>query len=588
MRKGIVIWVWICTVKTCWAQWQFDQSNLWETGIETLNIQSNNLNELNEEELSTFNFFSSRDIDTIIAYRKAFGPFQSWIELQQCGIPIAQIRRIQEDLELSSHQDWRAYQSLKGKDAWIPTCLTSVSLKNDPIYPGLTYTGKTKFSINHLAQLSVLFHNDASERAMDHISIALELRKTRWLDQLIIGKHALYLGQGMTQNAPFRVGRSLDLGTWVHDEVQLRSIVSQNEDVGSWGLGMTKDVKGWKVITSLGQQRWDTRLNENERIALSRITGGSHKTELELSRRKNNEIKHATVCATRPFRFGTLLFSSSVQSFELPIQNQDKYTHQHEIQWSHEWKNNRLLLNGSIDNHINPSYYLAFVQSWGRYIDFAFKTQSINTGFYAPMKSPYESQGQGIKSMEWGMDGEWGYQLRWKIRKHLEYFRSTAILEDYYRSRWTLYSVLNFSKWTSIASQLRWNNEDPPLIRLSINHKNQRNGELKVEYQTENSGNEHNRLVLLKWKQRWNNGILSFWIFDHNTKRVLYNVLPSSEFAWQLGVFSGQGWGLGTAIRWRISQKWRLKISAQYANKEDARQNGPIIPRIFVTVQTKT
>lgn len=69
---------------------------------------------------------------------------------------------------------------------------------------------------------------------------------------------------------------------------------------------------------------------------------------------------------------------------------------------------------------------------------------------------------------------------------------------------------------------------------------------------------------------------------------MLYNVLPSSEFAWQLGVFSGQGWGLGTAIRWRISQKWRLKISAQYANKEDARQNGPIIPRIFVTVQTKT
>lgn len=446
MRKGIVIWVWMCTVKTCWAQWQFDQSNLWESGIETLNFQRNNLNELNEEELSTFNFFSSREIDTIISYRKAFGSFQSWIELQQCGIPIAQIRRIQEDLELSSHQDWHAYRSLKGKDAWTPTCLTSVSLKNDPNYPGLAYTGKTKFSIDQLVQLSAIFHNDASERAMDHVSIALELRKTRWFDQLIIGKHALYLGQGMTQNAPFRVGRSLNLGTWVHDEIQLRSIVSQNEDVGSWGLGMTKDVKGWKVITSLGQQRWDTRLNENESIALSRITGGSHKTELELSRRRNNNIRHATVSITRQYRVGTLLFSSSIQSFELPMQNQDKYIHQHEIQWSQEWKNNRLLLNGSIDNHLHPSYYLAFVKSWGKNIDFAFKTQSLHTDFYAPMKSPCESQGRGVKSTEWGMDGKWGNQLKWKIRKYTEYFRSTAILEDNYISRWTLFSILNFSK----------------------------------------------------------------------------------------------------------------------------------------------
>jgi hypothetical protein len=534
------------------------------------------------------NFFSASDIDTIIAYRKAFGHFVSWIELQQCGITIKQIRRIQEDLELSSRQEWKAYRSLKGQDTWTPTCLTSLSFRNDPNYPGLAYTGKTKFSISNLAQLSLLVHNDASERAMDHVSFALELRKTRWFEQLIIGKHALYLGQGMTQNAPFRVGRSLDLGTWVHDEIQIRSIVSQNEDLGSVGLGITKEIARWKVITSVGQQKWDSRLNETANVSLSRITGGSHQTELEISRRNNNIVRHATVSVTRHLSFGKILFASTVQSFAIPVKTQNKRIHQHEIQWSHEWKNNRLLINGSTDNRLNPSFYLAFVQSWGKNIDFAFKTQSSAVNYYAPLKSPYESQGKGVKSMEWGLDGKWGTQLKWKIRKQTEFRGSTPFMENHYGSRWTLFSLLKLGKLTSISSQLRWDNHDPLLVRISFEHTYPSDGQLKMEYQSFDRQHHLNRLVLLKWKQRWEKGILSFWVFDHNTNNPLYTVLPSSEFAWQLGVFSGRGWGLGSAIRWRISQKWSLKISAQYGKKDDPRKNGPIIPRIFVGIQTKT
>lgn len=588
MRKGLVIGCCVCLVKCLISQWDIENPSKWGENIELPIIATKDINEVDPQSLYSIELLTESEIRAITIHRKTFGLFSDWIELQQCGIPPAKIRELRNSFYLREETGWNSFLVLMKKHRWVPQTHTQISLKNDPLFPGISFMGKSSFSWGNHLKVKALAHSDASERSIDHSAFCIEVKNTPYFDKVLMGKQSIFFGQGLTHNAPFAVGRSLNIGTWVHDEMQIRSQVSPNEDMGNWGITLKSSKKRLSYIIGMGYDFWDTRLTENHDAFTSRITGGLHRSRSEIKSAKNNRINYGTLGFNHNFQSTKISGIVTYQGMNSPKEGHSTVLWNYEFQWSGNVGTNRFLTNIAATHQNKYAWYFAWIKSLGSNLDIGIKGKYIQKDYYAPMRSVYDQYDYGKKGLEFAIDGQLSKRHQWKIRKSLLVKYPRNISDEQASPSWILYTRHELSRVHQISTQTRWQGQGTSQrIKFQYQLKINPNQRLKLEYQTNNEAPYTHYFILCSWRRVLPIGTVIVYATDYSSNSPFYSSLPSAEFAWQLGTFSGSGNGWGTVLRLKLSQKWRLLFSASFNKKGQSVSSNENIPRIFVSLKKK-
>lgn len=570
------------------SQWDIENPSKWGENIELPIIATKDINEVDPQSLYSIALLTENEIRAITSHRTTFGPFSDWIELQQCGIPPAKIRELRNSFFLSEETGWNSFLELMKKHHWTPQTQTQISLKNDPLYPGISFMGKSTFSWGNHIKIKALAHSDASERSIDHLTYCIEVKNTTYFDKILIGKHSIFSGQGLTHNAPFAVGRSLNIGTWVHDEMQIRSQVSANEDIGNWGITLKSSKQQLSYIIGLGYDFWDTRMRKNHDVFTSRISGGLHRNRSEIESTKNNLIQYGTLGLNYNFQSTKISSIVTYQRMKSPKEGHSPVLWNYEFQWSGNVGTNRFLTNIAATHQLKTAWYFAWIKSLGSQLDIGINGKYIGKDYYAPMRSIYDQYDYGKKGFEIAIDGQLSKRLQWKIRKNLLGKYPRNISDDPASPSWILYTMHELNRTHQISTQTRWQSQGTSQrIKIEYHLKINPNQRLKLEYQTNNEAPYKHYFILYSWRSVLPIGTVIVYAKDYSSNSPLYSILPSAEFAWQLGTFSGSGYGWGTILRLKLSQKWRVLFSASFNKKKLSASSNENIPRIFVSLKKK-
>ena len=576
------------------TDWHERTSAAWESLEWSKKI---NLNHANFIELKQIGF-NADQAHCIIEHRQQWGEWSHETELQQCLISLEFIRKHRNNWSLFSPDARLQYlQTHKGEPKipeikWTTSFSPSIEERNGP-----NYHSKVQATWGNWSRLGYIIQTDAGEAHGDYQSIAWEFKSMKKLKHLVLGRFAWNWNQGLVFSAPYAVGRSFDMGSWVRNSQSLNAALSQNEDLGIWGLGGHWKLAKNEIFASLGTRFFDSRINEKHAGFDTRVYGGLHITELEKSRRNNNQFHHVLLAWQRHFTNHSLNLSHTRYTYKIPriFQNQP-LKHEHITEYQHTFKHilgGRVLFNTAVTQLGTWSYYLAGAWNVNPKIDLSLRTQYMPENFFAPERSPYSQSDGGKEIKEFGIDFNPNPYHKLQLRSQIEnqltrimYPRSTS---DH--SAWILQYTGRIYKKDLL--QIRWKSPYSQFQKINAQLMVQAKmhfhpkWKLRMVYVLQNEGEMSNPSTVLLAQLGGKIEGFQFQIYSATFQSTspLYVTLPSAQFPWKLGVFNGAGSASGIVIRQRINRNLRLLFSVDYLSKKSFTYTQSQKPRIFVQLE---
>ncbi len=578
--------------------WQNEWAETANEVIESLDWSDKlNLNQASMAELQHFGF-DSKQAQCMLLHREKWGDWQHLSELQRCQIPLEFIRSERQHWAELNLDARRIYLQEKDSNWWKPEIKGSGNLLPHTTNPKeFSHLFKSQALWGKWLRMSYISQTDAGENFNDFQAAAMEVKSIKKLQHAVLGRFMWNWNQGLTFAAPFAVGRSLDLGSWVHNEQQLRAASSPNEDQGIWGLGGHFKLQKHGFYVSTGTVHFDARLDALGTAFIQRSYGGLHVTDLEKSRRKNNRMEHLFLAWKHQYRNHAINVSHTAYRYEIPrlhengrLKQEYITEYQHTIQglWGA-----RILFNLARTSLNKWAYYSAAAWTIHPHLDLAFRTQNIGNGYYAPERSPYTQSDNGKHISEIGIDFNPHYQHQFQMRSQVERSLLPLSINGPVEPKtvWLAQYVFHLNKKEYIQLRWRQHGENTEINRPQFIAQSKislhPNWQLRSVYiwQKGLTFESVNTLFLNQISGKIGPFNAHFYAVMHHSNEALYLSLPSAQFPWKLGVFNGQGNAYGLIIRQRIHRKMRLQYSIEWTKKNEF-NNEPIQkPRIFVQLE---
>lgn len=575
-------------------EWQERTSAAWESIEWSTNI---NLNRANLIELQQFGF-SSNQAQCIIQHRENWGEWSHETELQQCQIELAFIRKNRNRWSLFIPDARIQYLQMHHGKYQIPDIKWTTSiLPTNQELQGSSYHTKVQASWGNWSRMSYIVQTDAGEKHGDYQSAAWEFKSMKKLKHLVLGRFLWNWNQGLVFSAPYAVGRSFDMGSWVYNSQSLNAALSQNEDQGIWGFGGHWILGKNEVFVSSGIGYFDSRFNENVIGFDSRVYGGLHVSELEKSRRKNNQLYQIFTAWQRQFLHHSINLSHTRYTYNIPrVFQNELLKHEHITEYQHTFKHllgGRLLFNTAVTQTGAWSYYIAGAWNVNPKIDLSARTQNLPEAFYAPERSPYSQTDYGKKTTELGIDFKPNTYHKLQVRSHIEkeHTRIEYPLSIKDNSLWVLQYTGQINK--NDLLQIRWKspysqtNEIHSQLMMQAKIQLHPKWKLRLVYlqQNENKFSNPSTALLAQLGGKIEGFQFQIYGATFQSTSPLYMTLPSAQFPWRLGIFNGFGCASGIVIRQKIHRKLRLLFSIDYQSKKSLATTQSQKPRIFVQLE---
>jgi hypothetical protein len=596
------------------SDWQENTAVIWESLdlTEKLNLNRASLAEMQQSG------FTAQQSQCMIQHREIWGEWTHETELQQCGISVAFIRENRSRWTLLLTDARRQYlQEHKGRFGLPKIKLLSNRLTHEGNWNPSSHQTQIQASWGNWSRLGYVIQTDAGERLGDFQSAAWEFKSMKTLKHLIVGRFLWNWNQGLVFAAPFAVGRSFDMGYWVYNSQELRPAISANEDQGIWGLGSRWQLGKNEVFFSIGATPFDTRLNDEGNAFTKRHYGGLHVSNLEKSRRHNNVYGHIFMAWQRHFPKHSINISHTHYRYATPREApQKRVQSEHITEYQHTFKKllgGRMLINIAASNQGYFSYYAAGAWSLNTQLDLSLKTQSIPEYYYAPERSPYTQSDNAKSNSEMGFDYKPNRNTQLQIRSILENdlkaFEYSKIKTQ--NASWVLQYLYHLNRNDFI--QVRWkspytlNGHNPPQLMLQSKFSILSKYKLRLVYVQQKEAAPQwntrqaysNSSYLGTGSEMWGSstailiqigiklGGLNLQCYGgtFNTTSPLYITLPSAQFPWRLGIFTGEGYAAGMVVKHRIHKRIRLLYSIDYIKKKSFVPTQSQKPRIFVQLE---
>jgi hypothetical protein len=583
------------SIKAQTNEWQIDWNFNAESAWEWFDIQGKlDLNTASLTDFLQFEF-TEEEASCMVKHRITYGPWLHETELQRCSLSI---ERIQECRKFILPLVRRSPDAIFSKSFWRnPRMSQAVSALYDPKKDGqLTHHYQTHLHWGTSSRLSFLTQTDAGEQFFDYYTANWEIKNRKYLKHAVIGRYQWNWNQGLTHNAPYAVGRSFDIGSWVNNQQELRSSVSQNEDLGLWGIAAHLNFPRWNLFVSSGKRTFDARLNPSENAFTQRQYGGIHRTPLEISRKSNNELHQRFFGLQTHFYRQEVTVSFTNYHYQIPRFTPQKLLFEEKIIEIQHVMNNvfsiRSLFNFSSSNSGVHAWYGAAVKSLHPKIDIAFRHSHIPQDYFGPERSPYSMSDVGKDIREWGID-------LFPQSKNLLQIRS--IQENRIVARNIQVPELPKSIF---QVQYMYQNKQKEILQLRIrqqvNHYNQpfqldlaykvalvESWNLKLAYQWKQApiGLVNNTATMAQVSYHLKDFSAHLYGLHFLFHETGYLLLPSAQYPWRLGIFTGQGNALGIVGKWKLTPHIHCRFSVEWINYEKSQEKSNQNPRIFVQLE---
>ena len=308
-----------------------------------------NINEVTKEDLKAFGELSDVQIESFLNYRKSLGKFISKYELQ--SIPnwdSLLIKKINLFLVIKNKNDF--FNSIpivikEGKQLLLLRTRTvlekSIGYAYDTTTKTKKYLGipasfsmKYQFKFQHEFKLGILMENDAGERfalnkstnGFDFISAHLYKKSNGFLQMLCVGDYTVNIAQGLIQWQTMGVKKSTEVNNIKHESETIKPYQSFNEINFHRGVsvGLKKSQTNAVVFYSNRNLDANTSLDSsNETIASSFNYLGLHRTENEITNKKNLNQQVFGVSINSNFKNILISANALHYQFKIPFQKQN-------------------------------------------------------------------------------------------------------------------------------------------------------------------------------------------------------------------------------------------------------------------------
>lgn len=314
-----------------------------------IEIQFLNINEATKEDLQAIGKFTNIQIESFLNYRQSFGKFISKYELQ--SIPnwdIALIKKIKQFVMIKYKND--LFNSLpivlkEGKQILLLRTRTVLEKSNgynyDTTIKSKKYIGipsgfsiKYQFKFKQDFKLGILMENDAGERftlnkktkGFDFISAHLYKKSNGLLQMLCVGDYTVNIAQGLIHWQTMGVKKSTEVNNIKHESETIKPYQSFNEINFHRGVSVGFKKSQTNAIVFYSNRNLDANTSldsSNETIVSSFNYLGFHRTENEISNKKNLNQQVFGVTINSKFKNISISVNALNYEFKFPFQKQN-------------------------------------------------------------------------------------------------------------------------------------------------------------------------------------------------------------------------------------------------------------------------
>lgn len=264
------------------------------------------INRATRSDLERIVFLTDKQVDDILEYVARYGPVRSVAELMMVrSLDRVRCRLLSFFLYTGESTQKRSFPRLDSIFAHGRSEL--VAAANIPLYDragdrngylGYKYKHwiRYKYSYGRCFELGLTAAQDAGEPffagrnrwGYDFYSPYLMVRDAGWLRALAVGRYRLRMGMGLVMNTDFSFGKTAMLASTSRSSTSIRANSSRSEAKYLQGAAATVDISRHISLTAFASYRHvDATLNADSASVRTLLTTGYHRTESEMSRRRN-------------------------------------------------------------------------------------------------------------------------------------------------------------------------------------------------------------------------------------------------------------------------------------------------------------
>ena len=380
-----------------------------------------NLNTSSREELGELMLLDPLQIESLITYKRLFGYFISFYELQ--AIPYwdpESIRKIRPFITISIPINLKSIFSerfIKGEYSFMAR-ITQVVEKSkgyfinqdssNNVYPGSPerLALRFKYAYKNLFQYGIVAEKDPGEeffkntqpKGFDFYSAHLLIKNIGALKTLIIGDYSVSMGQGLIQCQGLAFKKGVDLFSSKRQSPVLRPYNSFGESNFQRGVGLSFGLKKVELSFFVSSRRLDGNLitdslNPQTKYITSLQSSGLHRTNSELA--DKSVVKKMTTGGNIKLliKNGYLSFNSIHHLFDIPLYKEtmpynlfsfsgDKLSN-YSIDYSYTYRNFHFFGEVAMSNNTAAAVTSGLFLSASSKLDLSFIFRNISSSFHS-------------------------------------------------------------------------------------------------------------------------------------------------------------------------------------------------------------
>jgi hypothetical protein len=416
------------------------------------------INTADENSFRELRILTDLQIQQFISYRLILGKLINLYELQAVpGWDLETIKKILPFVILNQSEPvlnnivarlFRGNSSILLRTSLVPQ-RSAGYLKADTGASG--YTGsplrllvRYQYNYKNLLQYGLLGDKDAGEQLLrgrqkggfDFYSYHIFLRKLGMIQALALGDYTVSMGQGLIHWQSSGLRKNADAMMIKRQGPVLKPYRSAGEYNFNRGAGITLQLRRYSLTVFGSARQLSASLDRDAdgEYVSSFVTGGYHRTELELQKRKNLSTLATGAVLKYSFRQGNISFNTIHYKFRLPLRPQDKpydfyginadRWSNYSADYSYTFRNIHTYGEIAIDAKQRLAILQGFLIALDRKIDFSLVYRNLNKAYQSMAGSSFTEN--SAPSNEKGLYA--GFSLRpalgWVINVYSDFFDS--------------------------------------------------------------------------------------------------------------------------------------------------------------------
>jgi hypothetical protein len=482
--------------------------------LEDLRDHPLDLNKASLDELKTLFFLPEAKLLDILNHRLLYGPFLCMEELQSIAsissedvnmiLPFIKVYHLgmTQPLSLRTFRQGQSALYLKTKrvlqtpDGYnVDSILGKPKFVGSPNYFSIRYKWQ---SGNHL-KFGMIAEKDAGEsiawnqktRITDHISIFGQIKKWRWIDNLIFGDYAVSFGQGLIIHNGFGAGKSTMVMNVKKNGDVFRPYTSINENLYFRGIATSIHiVPNFEFHVLYSSKAIDGVLSndngDSTHFVISSFPAtGYHRTENEIKYKGNAKQRNIGLSLSYQYKNFKCNINHLNYSFNYPIAPGDQVyeiyktvglsTNNTSFDYSWRFKNIYLFGESALSKNGALAHLTGLLLSLDRKMDFSLLYRNYDKRYQCLNCNAFGESGKS--------QAEQGLYLGLELRPHFQW--KIAAYADFFDNTWLKYKVDGITTGSEYAIRLEHTIKRKFSVYLQFFIENKENNSASSPFRTQ-------------------------------------------------------------------------------------------------------